>query len=124
MGDNTSTDVPTVVTLGAGRTAKSVSASTYHTCAVLDDDTVKCWASNGGGQLGMGDFIARYTPVAVDFTSSSSSSATAGADRAPGPGGPPGPDAPPATTLVVVSAAPRLGVFATLVGVAAIICVF
>ncbi len=31
------------VELGTGRTAKAVSAGRYSTCALLDDDTVKCW---------------------------------------------------------------------------------
>ena len=32
-----------MVDLGSGRTAKMVSAGAYHTCAILDDDTLKCW---------------------------------------------------------------------------------
>jgi hypothetical protein len=31
------------VNLGTARTAKTVSAGRYATCAILDDDTVKCW---------------------------------------------------------------------------------
>jgi hypothetical protein len=31
------------VDLGAGRTAKAIAAAHYATCAILDDDTVKCW---------------------------------------------------------------------------------
>lgn len=31
------------VQLGTGRTAKAISAGRYSTCALLDDDTVKCW---------------------------------------------------------------------------------
>jgi len=38
MGDN----LPTV-DLGTGRTAKSLTAGVYSTCAILDDDEVKCW---------------------------------------------------------------------------------
>ena len=38
MGDN----LPTV-DLGTGRTAKSVTAGHYATCALLDDDELKCW---------------------------------------------------------------------------------
>ena len=41
--------------LGSGRTAKMVSAGVHHTCAILDDDTLKCWGNNGDGQLGYGD---------------------------------------------------------------------
>ena len=31
--------------LGVGRTARSVAAARYHTCAVLDDRSVKCWGA-------------------------------------------------------------------------------
>ena len=43
------------VDLGTGRTAKAISASTYVTCALLDNDQVKCWGYNGYGTLGIGD---------------------------------------------------------------------
>ena len=43
------------VNLGTGRTAKMISAGVFHTCAVLDNDTVKCWGSNSYGELGLGD---------------------------------------------------------------------
>ena len=42
------------VNLGAGRTATAITASNYHTCALLDDATVKCWGGGGSGQLGQG----------------------------------------------------------------------
>ena len=47
------------IDLGAGRTAKHAAAGGEHTCAILDDDTVKCWGSNSSGQLGYGDLNAR-----------------------------------------------------------------
>jgi alpha-tubulin suppressor-like RCC1 family protein len=50
MGDN----LPTV-NLGTGRTAKSVVAGGYLTCAILDNDSLKCWGHNGNGPLGRGD---------------------------------------------------------------------
>ncbi|MEM1007610.1 MAG: hypothetical protein AAGJ35_01275 [Myxococcota bacterium] len=34
----------------------------YHTCALLQDGSVKCWGSNGNGELGYGDFRYRFTP--------------------------------------------------------------
>ncbi|MCX6014460.1 MAG: hypothetical protein NT020_02525 [Chloroflexales bacterium] len=43
------------VDLGSNRTAKAISAGYWHTCAILDDDTVKCWGRNDGGQLGLDD---------------------------------------------------------------------
>ncbi|MEK6704347.1 MAG: hypothetical protein AABZ06_01020 [Bdellovibrionota bacterium] len=49
MGDN----LP-AVNLGTGRTARSLSAGKNFTCAVLDNDTVKCWGYNNYGQLGQG----------------------------------------------------------------------
>ncbi|MGK4000991.1 hypothetical protein WMF31_00095 [Sorangium sp. So ce1036] len=45
--------------LGTDRTVKSASAGNSHVCAVLDDDTVKCWGSNTYGQLGLGDTTHR-----------------------------------------------------------------
>ena len=54
MGDN----LPSV-DLGTGRTAKSVSAGSSHTCAVLDDGSVKCWGSGKSGRLGDGNAMIR-----------------------------------------------------------------
>ena len=47
MGDDLA-----AVNLGTGLTAKSVACGQYHTCAVLSDDTLKCWGSNFEGLLG------------------------------------------------------------------------
>lgn len=38
-----------------GRNATAITAGHNHTCALLDDNTVKCWGGNGLGQLGLGD---------------------------------------------------------------------
>ena len=41
-----------IVDVGAGRTARAISAGIAHTCAVLDNATVKCWGNGGYGKLG------------------------------------------------------------------------
>lgn len=48
-------DTLAVVDLGTGRTVKQVSAGIEHTCALLDDSTVKCWGRANEGQLGYGN---------------------------------------------------------------------
>lgn len=64
-GDTTTRLAPDTnpVNLGAGRTAKQVTiGDTYFTCALLDNNTVKCWGGNGSGQLGYGDKVRREKP--------------------------------------------------------------
>ena len=48
-----------------GRKAKAVTCGSQHTCAMLDDDTVKCWGTQQHGTLGYGDSIA-YNPGVQD----------------------------------------------------------
>jgi alpha-tubulin suppressor-like RCC1 family protein len=50
--------LPTV-DLGPGRTALQLTAGAEHTCARLDDGSVKCWGRNSVGQLGLGDTESR-----------------------------------------------------------------
>ena len=35
-------------------TAKAINAGGHHTCAILNDDKLKCWGRNDSGQLGIG----------------------------------------------------------------------
>ena len=54
MGDNTGemAALPTV-NLGTGRTATAIATGFHHTCALLDNASVKCWGNNDNGQLGI-----------------------------------------------------------------------
>ena len=69
VGDGTtvSKDVPTVVDLGTSRTIKSLAMNENNTCAILDDNSLKCWGENFYGQVGVGDFNDRSTPTEVDL---------------------------------------------------------
>lgn len=42
------------VNLGTGRTTKKLSCGRYHICALLDNETLKCWGEASSGQLGNG----------------------------------------------------------------------
>jgi alpha-tubulin suppressor-like RCC1 family protein len=55
VGDNETPGSVGPVNLGSGRTAVAISAGGAHTCAILDDGTVKCWGSGISGQLGYGN---------------------------------------------------------------------
>jgi alpha-tubulin suppressor-like RCC1 family protein len=52
-------DTLPAVALGTGRFATAVAAGSFHTCALLDTGTVKCWGNNSWGQLGQGDATQR-----------------------------------------------------------------
>lgn len=58
-GPNQMGDALPVVSLGTGRTARAAGSGRYETCAVLDDQTLKCWGYNAGGELGLGDSLQR-----------------------------------------------------------------
>ncbi|MEN9300867.1 MAG: hypothetical protein RLZZ254_648, partial [Actinomycetota bacterium] len=48
-----------VVDLGSGRTATQLALGEEHSCALLDNASVKCWGGNIYGQLGVGDDLDR-----------------------------------------------------------------
>ena len=53
------------VNLGVGVKATSVSTGNFHTCAVLDGGSVRCWGYNYDGQLGTGNNTTLNTPGAA-----------------------------------------------------------
>ena len=55
VGDDESPELIGPVNLGTGRSAVAIAAGERHTCAVLDDDTVRCWGSGADGRLGYGN---------------------------------------------------------------------
>ena len=66
-GDNEPQATPTDVELGEGRTPVSISLGGTHTCARLDDNSVKCWGSGAHGKLGDGNSGNHNEPVAVNL---------------------------------------------------------
>ena len=55
IGDRTTPGSAGRVDLGPGRTAIAISAGGRHTCARLDDGSVRCWGYGGNGRLGYCD---------------------------------------------------------------------
>ena len=51
---NEMADYLPAVDLGSGKTARAITAGDSHTCAVLDNASLKCWGKNDSGQLGLG----------------------------------------------------------------------
>ncbi len=59
---------PVFVDLGTGRTAIAVSTGHIHTCAILDNGSLKCWGSDDDGRLGNGAVTGdQPSPVLVDL---------------------------------------------------------
>ncbi|MGB0726641.1 MAG: RCC1 domain-containing protein, partial [Candidatus Poseidoniaceae archaeon] len=59
---------PGFVDLGTGRTAIAVATGNAHTCAILDDGSLKCWGDDQYGQLGNGATTGNQpSPVSVDL---------------------------------------------------------
>ncbi|MCG8423933.1 MAG: hypothetical protein MJE77_39055 [Proteobacteria bacterium] len=51
-----------------GGPAVYIAAGIAHTCAVTQDQAIKCWGANDGGQLGHGDLIQREQPDSQGIT--------------------------------------------------------
>ncbi|MCK7594215.1 hypothetical protein [Pseudomarimonas salicorniae] len=81
LGDGSTTNRSSPVTVGSlGGSASQLTAGYAHTCAAVGN-VVRCWGDNGRGQLGDGTTSVRLTPVTVSGSFSSVSSLTAGPER-------------------------------------------
>lgn len=49
--------------IGTGRRVTAMGHGVQHVCAKLDDNTLKCWGTNGWGELGLGDTQTRGDQV-------------------------------------------------------------
>ena len=65
LGNGSTSNQSTPVSVSSISTATSVSAGTTHSCAVLSGGTVKCWGYGSYGQLGNGETSSQTTPVGV-----------------------------------------------------------
>ena len=65
LGDGTTTDRLTPVSVPGLVNVTAIAAGRDHTCALLAGGTVQCWGANFSGQLGDGTTTDRSTPVSV-----------------------------------------------------------
>jgi alpha-tubulin suppressor-like RCC1 family protein len=66
LGDGSTTQQWTpVLTNGLGSTVLNIAAGSFHTCAVLADQSAMCWGINQDGQLGNGNTFMQLLPVQV-----------------------------------------------------------
>ena len=56
LGDGTqvSINTPSSVNIPVGRTAVDIALGTYHSCSLLDNESMYCWGNNVNGILGIG----------------------------------------------------------------------
>jgi alpha-tubulin suppressor-like RCC1 family protein len=67
LGNGTTTDSTSPITVSMITNAIAISAGGAHTCALLSDGTVACWGFNFSGQLGSGSNVDSVLPVLVQF---------------------------------------------------------
>ena len=65
LGNGSTSNSSTPVTVSNISTATSVSLGSSHTCALLSDGTVKCWGEGSTGQLGDGASSDNSSPTTV-----------------------------------------------------------
>ena len=65
LGNGSLTESTAPVSVSGISNATQITAGEMHNCALLSDNTVKCWGENTYGQLGDGTKTNRTTPVLV-----------------------------------------------------------
>src|SRR5690606_21717024 len=65
LGDGTTDQRTTPVTVTGLTGATDIVAGHSHSCAIRTDQTGRCWGHNGFGQLGNGNHANSSTPVTV-----------------------------------------------------------
>ncbi|MDF1520933.1 MAG: hypothetical protein RQ728_08965 [Brevefilum sp.] len=71
LGDGTTNDSAIPVTVNFGSDTREVTAFStgeYHTCALMNDNNIRCWGDNDSGELGTGDYESRILPTADVLT--------------------------------------------------------
>eukprot|EP00900_Chrysochromulina_parva_P006469 jgi/Chrpa1/15823/Chrysochromulina_OHIO_Genome00024666-RA len=69
LGDGTTTHRTTPTTIDVGGAVGLLALGGFHTCAYLTSSALlKCWGSNGYGQLGDGTKTSRKTPTTIDVS--------------------------------------------------------
>jgi alpha-tubulin suppressor-like RCC1 family protein len=58
IGDDETPGSVGPIDVGAGRGVQAISAGSGHTCALLDDATVRCWGFGGDGRLGYSNALS------------------------------------------------------------------
>ena len=69
-GNTNNQNAPTAVNLGSNKTAQAIGLGSQHSCAILNDSTLKCWGSASNGRLGDGQTSTnQHSPVSINLGS-------------------------------------------------------
>ncbi|MBT5735293.1 MAG: hypothetical protein HOI28_00415, partial [Euryarchaeota archaeon] len=82
-GGTSNQNSPTLISNpGVSRTAVAVASGEYHTCAILDDASMKCWGTDSNGQLGNGATnVQQNSPFLVSGSHTWHSTTISGSSR-------------------------------------------